>query len=414
MTRDTQPRVTIAMLGARRRYAVPRILARAGWLELFYTDLFGHGSWREFLLRRGLDPTDEDLRKLLERSAADLPSARVRQFPAFGLFRLARSRLARNHAARLHAYLRWNRAFCRRVVRRGLGDGNAVYVFNAAGLEILRAARENGMRTFVDQITAPWSVEESLLQEERRLWPGWEQGGATETDWRPLADREQEEWALADRILCGSDFVRDGVRASGGPVERCRTVPYGTNAAAPEAVARKPDGGPLRVLFVGALQLRKGVQYLLEAARALAPGTAQFRAAGPVQLAPDAARALASRVELAGALSRDSLAREYAWADVLALPSISEGSANVCYEALANGIPVIATPNSGSVVRDGEEGFIVPIRDPHAIEERLRRLADDRSLLARLSDNARQRGAEFTVEAYEARLTEAIRDTFRT
>jgi glycosyltransferase involved in cell wall biosynthesis len=102
------------------------------------------------------------------------------------------------------------------------------------------------------------------------------------------------------------------------------------------------------------------------------------------------------------------MAEHYAWADVFLLPSICEGSATVCYEALAAGVPVITTENAGSVVRDGVDGFIVPIRDAEAVVERLEMLYRDRELLESMSRGAFARAREFTVEKYGERLLEAI------
>jgi len=100
---------------------------------------------------------------------------------------------------------------------------------------------------------------------------------------------------------------------------------------------------------------------------------------------------------------------QYAWADVFLLPTLCEGSATVCYEALAAGLPVITTPNAGSVVRDGLDGFVVPIRDPEAIAEKLEILARDRELLWWMSNKARERAREFTVEKYGERLIATLR-----
>jgi len=100
--------------------------------------------------------------------------------------------------------------------------------------------------------------------------------------------------------------------------------------------------------------------------------------------------------------------RHYSWADVFLLPSLCEGSATVCYEALAAGLPVITTPNAGSVVRDGVDGFIVPIRDAEAIAEKLDLLAKDRDLLAAMSANAVARSREFTLAKYSERLVATL------
>jgi glycosyltransferase involved in cell wall biosynthesis len=74
------------------------------------------------------------------------------------------------------------------------------------------------------------------------------------------------------------------------------------------------------------------------------------------------------------------------------------------YEALSAGLPVITTHNTGSIIRDGLEGYIVPIRAPEAIVERIEQLASDPYLYDRMSLNAFERAKEYTLEAYGRRL----------
>ena len=165
-----------------------------------------------------------------------------------------------------------------------------------------------------------------------------------------------------------------------------------------------PAHDALNVLFCGAVTVRKGVPYLLEAARRLASHQFRFRLVGPVSL-PDAIRRdFSRRCDLAGPVPRPSMPGHYRWADVLVLPSICEGSATVCYEALAAGLPVITTPNAGSVVRDGIEGYIVPIRDGAAMAQKLDLLASAPRLRAELAANAAARSLHYTVSHYAARL----------
>jgi glycosyltransferase involved in cell wall biosynthesis len=98
-------------------------------------------------------------------------------------------------------------------------------------------------------------------------------------------------------------------------------------------------------------------------------------------------------------------------ADVLVLPSLAEGCALVVLEALACGLPVIVTPNTGSLefVRDGYEGFVVPTCNSEAIAERLNRLCRDRDLLASMSQYARQTAIEKSWEVYRNEWAEAVR-----
>ncbi len=165
--------------------------------------------------------------------------------------------------------------------------------------------------------------------------------------------------------------------------------------------------GPLRVLTIGAVGLRKGSPYVLEAARRMR-GQAVFRMIGSGTVPPAAGAGLEGIVEFTGPIPRLEIIAQYAWADVFLLPSLCEGSATVIYEALAAGLPVITTPNSGSVVRDGIDGFVVPIRDVDAIARSVHLLHDDRARLFEMSHNARFRAQDFDLPAYGRRLCNAL------
>ena len=116
------------------------------------------------------------------------------------------------------------------------------------------------------------------------------------------------------------------------------------------------------MLSVGQAGLRKGVGYAYEVARMLG-NRAEFRWVGPIMLNEDARRRVREHVDLPGALPRIEILGQFEWADVFFLPSICEGSATVIYEAMMMGLPVVTTPNAGSIVTDGLNGFIVPVRD---------------------------------------------------
>jgi glycosyltransferase involved in cell wall biosynthesis len=101
--------------------------------------------------------------------------------------------------------------------------------------------------------------------------------------------------------------------------------------------------------------------------------------------------------------------RYFQQADVFVYPSLHEGSALAIYEALASGLPVITTPNSGSVVRDGLDGFVVPIRDVEALKEKIVALCENGDMRKEIECNARRRSEQFTWEAYRRRLAEIMR-----
>lgn len=397
----------VAHLGARMRYAVPRILQKSGHLERLYTDICAaRGSPRLLnLIPNSLRPAR--VNRLLSRVPRGVSPDRITAFNDFG-YEYARRRNSGGREGRFLVHLWAGKEFCRRIMNAGLGRAGGVFTFNSAGLELLQAARRRGLRAVMEQTIAPMRVELQLLADEAGRFPGWEAPteGARASEY---CDREEEEWKSADLILCGSEFVRDGIAQCGGPVEKCVVVPYGVDL--PEGRRKNAEGrrgGPLRVLTVGSVGLRKGSPYVLEAAK-LMKGKAVFRIVGGMGVTPDAEAQLREHLELTGSVPGSELAGHFAWSDVFLLPSLCEGSATVTYEALAYGLPVICTANTGSVIRDGIEGFIVPIRDAAAIVDRLHRFLNDHELLEQMSKSAFARAKEFTVAKYGDRLTNALR-----
>jgi glycosyltransferase involved in cell wall biosynthesis len=97
-------------------------------------------------------------------------------------------------------------------------------------------------------------------------------------------------------------------------------------------------------------------------------------------------------------------------ADVFVFPSLFEGSAVVTYEALACGLPSVVTPNAGSVVRDGIEGFLVTPRDVETLAQRMERLGNDPELRARMAAGARTRALAFDWPRYHASLVGVVLD----
>jgi hypothetical protein len=401
-TRQTQL-WNVALLGARMHYAVPRLLHQAGLLEHFYTDICAIKGWPRLLTSIPTPLQPKGIQRLLGRIPQGIPPAQITAFNHLGWSYAKKLRQAHTTAETTAAFLWSGKTFCKLVLEQGLTPNTGIYTFNSAGLEILQAARQQNLPTVMEQTIAPRALERQLLDTEQQAHPNWHPLFGNDPSLTEYIDREQQEWQTAGLILCGSEFVRDGIAACGGPVDRCRVIPYGVDLPiAP--IDRLPHNGPLRILTVGSIGLRKGSPYVLAAARQLR-GKATFRLVGSVHdLTTDIQSQLADNLELIGSVPRSQIREHYAWADVFLLPSICEGSATVTYEALATGLPVICTTNTGSVIRDGQEGFIIPMRDATAIATKIEILAQDPDRLAQMSINARQRAQEFTLEAYGQRL----------
>lgn len=401
-------KVAVAQLGARMHYAVLKILERAGRLEHFYTDARPSEAMR-FAMRPVSDlPGMALLRKFLDRYPEGVPGRKITAFHGLGIsysLRLARAKTAEEQAS---TFLWAGSSFCRKLVRQGLGEATHTFTHNTAGLEWMRHAKSRGLKIVMEQTIAPKEVELRMLRAEQELFPGWEERLPNDASGalREICQRERAEWAEADLILCGSQFVVDGVQACRGPYDRCAVVPYGVDLDA-RPLKRLPSEGPLRVLTVGSVGLRKGSQYVMETAK-LCRGLCEFRMVGPLDASPEALRRLSEHVTLAGPVPRHNIHEHYSWAEVFFLPSVCEGSATAIYEALANGLPVLTTPNAGSVVTHGEDGWLVPVDAVGEMAAYFAWIHGNRDILKEFSLRAAEKAKNYDTVAYGGRLLSSL------
>ncbi|HEX2121129.1 MAG TPA: glycosyltransferase family 4 protein [Thermoanaerobaculia bacterium] len=237
-------------------------------------------------------------------------------------------------------------------------------------------------------------------------------------DWR-LAKlyrwAEKRSARTADLVIALGPAMAGHARARGATDDRIAIVPNGVgprDIGVDDDHPRRFDGVPLSLLFVGRLAVEKGIGDLLEAMRMLPDVRLSIAGQGPLE----ASLPRLPNVTFLGAVPRAQLGALYRAADVLVAPSISEALPMVVLEALAAGTPVVACPAGDIplVVRDGENGLLVPPRDPQALANAIRSLAADRGRLRALAANARPSVLpRFSWEATGALLRDAVRARLR-
>ena len=272
---------------------------------------------------------------------------------------------------------------------RHLPHAGVVQAWTGYALEPLAAAREMGAHAVAFRASAHIATQDALLREEFAMF-----GLRAEPIYEPMIERELEEYRTADYIQVISSFAKRSFLEQGVPAERLILTPVGVDIAEVAGIPRVKRAGPLRVLYLGHVSLRKGVHYLLQAAHSLPPGTVEVSLVGGAT--PDGKLLLerfARPGEWKGSVNRDRLATIFAEHDVLVLPSIEDGFGAVISEAMAAGLPVIATTNTGGpdAVEEGVTGYIIQPRSPDALAGALTKLADDPVLceeMGRASANA--------------------------
>jgi glycosyltransferase involved in cell wall biosynthesis len=398
-------------LGAREHYAIPRGLFRLGILGGLITDAWARPS----SLRAKICG-----RRLAERFDGELRDAPVKAFnSSLILFEiLARARglgmwpsvIARNH---------W---FQRKVVAfldsqlSTLNSHLILCSYSYTALEPFRYAKMRGWKTVMLQID-PGPDEEAIVAEEVARIP--ELAG----DWQPAPpeywNNWREECKLADRIVVNSEWSRDGLIREGVPSEKLSVIPlaYETpkNGNQKSEIrnqklqrsypVRFTHERPLRVLFLGLINLRKGVARLLEAARILRDEPVEFWMVGPVEIGNASRVGDDGRIKWFGPVTRKRAGQFYRTADVFILPTLSDGFAITQLEAQAHGLPIIASKFCGNVVENGLNGIILEEPSAACIAHTVRDCVANPDRLEKLASASQVRD-KFTLHALAQRLEE--------
>lgn len=383
----------VLQAGARMHYAVPTLLACVDALAAFYTDL--HASHRFLQLLKAVLPENRQpkaLKRLLGRALPpELPRQLVRDQPLASLTWARRG--SRSDALVLQ-----------RACHERFGGAKALYTnFINNDLDAVRQAKEQGLHV-VHELIISADVGRILL-EERHRHPGIEADGEPEDVVEAGIERDRQKWTLSDQVLVPSQYCWQSSIALGCDPAKLNLVPYGI----PEPwFEMQVNPQPGRVLFVGQVGLRKGNHVLAEAHRILQVRRVplECRVAGPALVGVN--HPLFQGPTYLGQVPRSQVQEEFRRADVFVLPTLCESFGLVHLEAMACGVPVITTPHCGSVVRDGIDGFIVPIRDASALADRIQHLLEDRTLRDQMGTAARQRAREFTWTRYSERLLTAL------
>ena len=265
---------------------------------------------------------------------------------------------------------------------RGMQPPDALVALSGSSLRTGRELQRRGTRFICDRGSSHQRYQERIVAEEYARW----RVRRRVSDPRDTA-REEEIYEVADAITVPSSFAARSFAESGVAAEKVHVIPYGVRLERFRPVAEAPQGR-FEVLFAGSVGLRKGFPYALEAFARVRHPRKRMRVAGMVH--PDIKAVLPrlpqTDVEFLGAVPQEQLAELMSSSHLMVLPSIEEGLALVQGQALACGCPVLASTNTGAedLFRDEREGFIVPIRDVAALQDRMERIAGSPELHERM------------------------------
>ncbi len=362
------------------------------------------------------------LREELNRRAYPLPRALLATAPLREAVRLAATRKGWH---RLTAHERgwasvdavWRETDRRTaaLVAKGkdLPDLGAVYAYEDGALETFRAAKRRSLACIYDLPTGFYRAAQRLFAEERELMPAFSSSLIGLRDSPEKLARKQEEIELADRIVACSPFVAETLAEGGIPAHKIELVQFGVAEPPPLPPRAAPAAnGPLKVLFVGRIGQRKGIGYLLRAVESFRPADLRLTLLGAIDGPPEFLNPHASRFDYLPPRPPSEVFRAMGQHDLLVLPSLFEGQALVILEAMKSGLPVLVTPNTGAahLIEEGGNGFVVPIRSPERIAERLEWCLQHRDQLRAMGEAARATADHLTWRSYEDSIVRIIRD----
>jgi glycosyltransferase involved in cell wall biosynthesis len=383
------PRVIMAMMGNREHYQPMTSAHERGSLARFITDFW---FAPEDSIVRCADVARVGKNAFLRtRFAPELRHADVVALTSAGMLQYLGLRLRARRAWRYRIYSSAGRRFARRCVRYLDVPHTAFLGFSSAALEALEHENRSGILTVIDQID-PAKTEEEIVLEEMKRHKSWVLYSRDRIP-NEHFERISAEWSAAKRIVVNSTWSKSALIQQGVPAGKIRVCP----------LAYKPPGTParcqfrrqsrLRVLWLGTLCLRKGIVYAIEAARRLEGRPFDFTFAGPIDARLPALPANSTYI---GKIPRTQIGALYSSHDVFILPTLSDGFALTQLEAMAHGLPVIATPHCGEVVEHGINGLIVPARDARSLAEALMEVGGDAGKLEAMSLAAPARADRFT------------------
>ena len=285
-----------------------------------------------------------------------------------------------------------------------------VYTGEDAAYHTFQAAKERSLFCFYDLPIGYWRAGQAIFAEEREREPEWAATLTGTKDSQEKLARKDAELFNADVVFVASQFTKNTLLLAPEFQGEVCVAPYGAPDAQGAIAPPRDSGAKLRVLYVGSLTQRKGLSYLFEAAARLGDhieltviGRKTTEFCAPLERALSDCRWIPS---LAHQETLEQMRRH----DVLVFPSLFEGFGLVILEAMAQGIPVIATPNTAGpdLITDGEDGFLIPIRSSEALMDKLAFLSRETRYLTEMKVAALQKAQKYTWEAYRDKICIAV------
>ena len=258
---------------------------------------------------------------------------------------------------------------------------SVIHAYEDGAINSFKQAKKSGILCSYELPIAYWQTVRRLLSEEKERLPEWEPTLESTREPEEKLFRKEKELDLADCISCPSEFVLQSIPKNIRSKKNCIVAPFGSpSPLSNKRLIKDNTNKNLKLLFVGSMSQRKGLADLFEAMKILRNDPVSLTVLGQPSMPMEFYRKIFPNFEYLAPCSNDSIRRIMQEHDALVLPSIVEGRALVQQEALACGLPLIVTANAGGedLIEEGVTGYLVSIRSPKDISEKITRLIENR------------------------------------
>lgn len=276
--------------------------------------------------------------------------------------------------------------------------------WNLSSYRSIKKANELGYTTAVERSCPHIDTQMEIIKKEMELL-----GVENKLTSKSKVKMMKKEYEVSDFIITPSSYTRKSFIDKGFDPKKVISVPLSLEKQTYTPKKERNYDDTIKVLFIGGNFYRKGLFYLLKAWESLSPSNAELIIKGSI---PDKFNYLKNTKGVSVIdkyLKEEELKKLYKNSHIFVLPSIDEGFGMVVAEAMTAGLPVIVTENVGAAdnVKDGKEGFVVPIRSPKDIADKLDYLLSNPNKIKEMSKNAIKKSDFFAPESYINRMIKA-------
>lgn len=291
-------------------------------------------------------------------------------------------------------------------------DISGIYAYEDSALHSFEAAKAKNMKCYYELPTTYWEFTQNILREEVERLPLWAKTVNSGVNFSlEKRKRKNTELNLSDVVVVPSIFVKNTLPKHIIENKKVVILPYGSPLLK-NKIEKKNNDKPLRVLFVGNMGQNKGLADIFSAIKLLNTNTIELITVGRL-LAPLAfyKKQLPNFTYL-GVQPHHKVLEIMGSCDIFCFPSLREGRALVMQEAMSQGLPIIITPNTGGedLVVENETGFLVPIRSPEKIAEKINWFLENRNQLYDMGIKAQQHIEKYTWERYGNSIASLIQE----